>query len=94
MYIKEITEFWGKTDVEGTKNYLRSLETAGEITTFVMKYPGEHIDCLEYPGESFIACFAFKEQLEWINKFSIKNIAADTTYNTNMYNSYLVLFLV
>ena len=40
VHRKEITEFWGRTNIEEPKKLFKMLEAVEEITTFVVKYPG------------------------------------------------------
>ena len=66
------------------------------MENYILKYPGGVLDGLNYPKNSFIACFTFKGQKEMLATCSIETIVENATYNTyiyiDIYNSYIIMF--
>ena len=94
MHKKIVVEQWGEGNIERTKNIINNLLSNEKMTTYLLKFPGEIIEGFDYPVKSFISCFSFKEQDKSLATFSLKTILVDATYNTNKYNSVLIIFYV
>ena len=52
----------GEWDIEGTKNIINNLLLNEEMTTYLLKFPGETIEGFDYPEKSFISCFYLKSR--------------------------------
>ena len=60
-------EEFDKTDLLGTQKLIADL-LKKEIEEFVLKYPGNVIEGLEYKKDGFLACFRFKKQEEMLRR--------------------------
>ena len=63
VVVKEL----GKTDLSSVKNFIIDSLEQNNIIIYVIKYPGESIEELDYPLDGFLACYSTPIHISWLH---------------------------
>ena len=92
LYRSSVLEEWDKDDSTATRKLMELLSKQKKLVTYVSKFPGQIIEGLSYNKNSFLACFGFDHQIEWLKSCQLQTISVDTTYKFTKYNYFLTSF--
>ena len=58
LHQEVVVKEFGKTDLSSVKNFIIDSLEQNNIIIYVIKYPGESIEELDYPLDRFLACYS------------------------------------